>query len=81
MLMLFFTCTTVMAQDSTNNGHKWSWLIEPYLMFPNLNGKVGVETLPDVSVDANASDIFSHLKMVAVVYAEARKGDWPSILI
>ena len=74
--VMFVTSSAVSAQDTANSQHKWGWLVEPYLMFPNLNGKVGLGTLPTVSVDANASDIFSHLKMVGVVYAEARKGDW-----
>ena len=41
-----------------------------------MNGSTGIGKLPDVSVDANAGDIFSHLQMAAMVYGEAYTDDW-----
>jgi hypothetical protein len=55
---------------------KWSFLVEPYLLFPNMNGKTGVGGLPDVPVDANPGDIFSHLQMGAMLNLEANNDKW-----
>jgi len=71
----FFTS----AQDSTTNtkpGGKWKYLIEPYVMFPNMNGTVGLGNLPDVAVDANPDDIFSHLKFGAMLSFDAYNDKW-----
>ena len=50
---------------------KWGFYIEPYLMIPNMKGVTGIRNLPDVKVDADAGDIFSHLQIGAMLYAEA----------
>ena len=65
-----------MAQDSTAAKNKWHFQAEVYLMFAKLNGTVGVGTLPDTKVDADFGDIFSKLKMAAMLYAEASSGKW-----
>ena len=62
------------AQSSTDA--QWHWRIEPYLMAANMSGTVGLDSLPDVSVDSTPSDIFSHLQIGAMVYAEARNSQW-----
>ena len=56
------------AQDT--NG-KWNFLIEPYLIIPNMKGEVAVRRLPAVDVDADAGDIFGQLKFGAMLYLEA----------
>lgn len=68
--------TPGIAQDQNGSGSEWNFLIEPYVMFPYMNGNVGVGNLPEVSVDASAGDIFSHLQMGAMLYAEARTDEW-----
>ncbi len=73
---MLFICTVVEAQDSTNSNNKWSYLIEPYLMFPAMNGTTGVGLLPPVDVNVNSNQIFSNLKFGAMLFLEARKGDW-----
>jgi hypothetical protein len=46
-------------------------------MFPNMKGNTQIrENLPALEVDANTNDIFSHLKMGAMLYLEARNEDW-----
>jgi len=55
---------------------KWKFLIEPYVMFPNMNGETGVRNLPSVDVDANVSDIFSRLQFGAMLYLEAKTDKW-----
>lgn len=54
----------------------WSFLAEPYLMFPAMDGTVGMRNLPDAPVDASASDIFSSLKMGFMLNLEAYNDNW-----
>ncbi len=54
----------------------WHYLVEPYLMFPNMRGTVGVGNLPNSDVDESPSDVFSHLQLGAMLYAEAHNGTW-----
>lgn len=48
------------AQGSADD--QWRFVVEPYVMFPNVNGTVGLDNLPDVSVDQSPSDLFKHLQ-------------------
>jgi hypothetical protein len=64
------------AQDTINANNKWRFLIEPYMMFPNMNGTVGMGNLPDADVDQDPGDIFSKFKIGAMLYAEASKRNW-----
>jgi hypothetical protein len=64
------------AQDTVAPKNKWKYIIEPYLMFPNLEGTIGVGKLPDTDVDANPGDVFSRLKMGAIVYFEMANDKW-----
>lgn len=69
----------VSGQDIKVNqtpGSKWSYLVEPYLMFPNMSGKTGVGDLPDVSIDASSGDIFSKLQIGAMLNIEASNDKW-----
>lgn len=56
------------AQDISS---KWNFLIEPYLIIPNMKGEVAVRRLPASEVDADAGSIFSKLKFGAMLYLEA----------
>lgn len=70
----------MLAQESKTDAStkgKWTFLVEPYLMFPVMNGTVGLGNLPfDVPVDASTNDIFSNLKMGFMLNAEATNGQW-----
>jgi hypothetical protein len=67
----------VLAQDANSSAKsEWNYLVEPYLLFPNMSGTVGLADLPEVSVDANTNAIFGHLKMGAMLYAEASNYKW-----
>jgi len=55
---------------------KWHFLVEPYLMFANLNGTVGMGELPDADVNEDFSDIFNHLQAGVMVYAEMHNNHW-----
>ncbi len=82
MLIMAFAGTQAFAQDTTVIKHpgasqkKWNYLVEAYLMFPNMNGTTGIGTLPDVEVDANPGDVFSNLQIGAMLYAEAYSDKW-----
>lgn len=41
-----------------------------------MKGTMGVGNLPNASVDENPGDIFSHLQIGAMLYAEANNGEW-----
>ncbi|WP_250428234.1 hypothetical protein [Pontibacter ruber] len=71
-------CTPFYAKSQQTGGTEksWSFLVEPYLMFPSMNGTTGISNLPDVEVDASAKDIFSNLKIGAMLYAEATRYGW-----
>lgn len=81
-LIRFLICSSLLcqivlpinAQETSND--PWSFLIEPYLMFPSMKGTIGVNDLPDASVDADASDIFSNLKLGAMLNFEAYNDQW-----
>jgi len=69
----------VSGQDkniTTKPKGKWSFLVEPYLMFPNMNGQTGLGNFPDISVDASPGDIFSKLQMGAMLNLEAHNDKW-----
>ena len=70
----------MLAQESKTDDSpkgKWTFLIEPYLMFPVMKGTVGLGNLPfDVPVDANTNNIFSNLNMGFMLNAEATNGKW-----
>ena len=70
------TAKSLYAQDSIETTHKWRFLLEPYIMFPNMNGTAGLGGLPNASVDENPGDIFRNLQFGAMLYAEANKGFW-----
>jgi len=69
----------VMAQDSGTvapSKNEWKFLVEPYMMFPNMSGSVGLGDLPEFTVNASSNDILGHLKMGFMLNAEASKGKW-----
>jgi len=77
ILFAIFSFQNLFSQESQPpKAKKWQFLVEPYLMFPNMNGKTGVGNLPDVSVDANPGDIFSKLQMGAMLNMEASNDKW-----
>ncbi|HKE93949.1 MAG TPA: hypothetical protein VKB34_06565 [Povalibacter sp.] len=61
------------AQDAAAG---WHFLAEPYVMFPNMNGDVGLGNLPPAHIDEGPDDIFSNLQMGAMLYLEAHNERW-----
>jgi hypothetical protein len=62
------------AQQPADGG--WTYLVEPYVMFPNMKGETGIGNLPPVHVDEDPGDIFDHLQMGAMLFVEARNDRW-----
>jgi hypothetical protein len=76
-LVLFLANTNqTPAQDSIAAKKKWQWFVQPYMMFPVMDGTMGLGELPDAEIHSDASDIFSHLQFGAMLYAEASNGRW-----
>ena len=83
--LIMFTIISVPAQETDAKASTttdfpvkegWNFLVEPYGMFPNMSGDVGLKNLPEVSVNASPSDIISNLHIGAMLYLEATKGKW-----
>jgi hypothetical protein len=73
--VLFLFALSVRAQDGTDEKNKWYFLVEPYLAFPNLNGKTEVGILPDAELEADASDTFN-CRIGTILYFEMAKDKW-----
>ena len=79
ILLLIISLGNLTAQENETtepSNNKWTFLVEPYIMFPNMNGTVGLGILPDAEIDANTSDIFSNLKMGFMLNLEASNDKW-----
>lgn len=82
LMLLILNSVNVIAQDNGTVAppkSEWKFLVEPYMLFPNMSGSVGLgsgEVVPDVTVDANSSDILGQLKMGFMLNAEASSGKW-----
>jgi hypothetical protein len=67
---------SIATENSAPFASEWNFLLEPYLMFPNMKGNTGVGTIPDVNVDASPGDIFNRLTLGAMLYFEASTRRW-----
>jgi hypothetical protein len=83
LLRLLFVCTFLfatismgLAQEVEKSSSKWHYVAEPYMFFANMSGETTLAQFPEISVDAPASDVLGHLKMGALLYAEATNNDW-----
>jgi hypothetical protein len=55
---------------------KWRFVVEPYLMFGNMRGQIGLDSLPTADVDADADQILENLEFGAMLYFEMYKPKW-----
>lgn len=77
LFLVAFSLTNTFAQDrKPATKSEWSYFVEPYLLFPNMSGTVGLADLPEVAIDADTNEIFGNLKMGAMLYAEASNNKW-----
>jgi len=76
LLFISFTgMNSILAQDTIQE-KKWNFLTDIYVMFPSMDGETGIGNNLIAPVDANPGDIFSKLKMAAMLYFEARTDKW-----
>ena len=73
-MLLAALASTARAQEPPEGG--WHFLVEPYVMFPNMKGETGIGELPPVHVDEDPQDIFDNLQMGAMLVLEARNDQW-----
>ncbi|UKJ06293.1 hypothetical protein [Solitalea lacus] len=73
-LLLLILCVASMITHA--QGKKWHYIVEPYILFPNMHGTIGLGNLPDADIDENPGDIFNHLQLGAMLYAEATNNKW-----
>ena len=76
LTILFFEVTNTASAQPASAEKKWNFLTDVYLMFPYMDGETGIGNLLSVPVEANPGDIFSKLKMAAMLYLEANTGKW-----
>jgi hypothetical protein len=74
-LLLFIGYQPLAAQSAAPE-KKWNFLTDIYLMFPYMDGETGIGESLILPVDANPGDIFSKLKMGAMLYLEAQTDKW-----
>lgn len=74
--LFIFRVTNPISAQTVNKEKKWNFLTDVYLMFPSMDGETGTGDLLSVPVDANPGDIFSKLKMAAMLYLEAKNSKW-----
>ena len=74
MLLVLIASNASAQTEAPDN--KWGFLIEPYLLIPNMSGNIGIRNLPEAEVDANPGDIFSKLRFGGMLYLEAHNDDW-----
>ena len=56
---------------------RWHVLIEPYLMFPHMNGNVDVgSSLPPSNLDLKPDDVFKNLQTGIMLYFEVSNDKW-----
>jgi hypothetical protein len=74
-LLLFIGYQPLTAQSPVPV-KKWNFLTDVYLMFPYIDGETGIGESLILPVEANPGDIFSKLKMGAMLYLEAQTDKW-----
>lgn len=75
IVIVSFSSLQLLAQDfPVKQG--WSYYAEPYVMFPNMKGSTALGNLPELSVFVEPDQIFSNLKMGAMLYFEASNEKW-----
>jgi hypothetical protein len=62
--------------QSTSPEKEWSYLTEVYMLFPNMDGEVGVGNTITAPINANTSDIFGTLKLGGMIYLEMHNHQW-----
>jgi len=73
VLAMLGVSTAAAAQSAS--GDEWKVTVAPYLMGAAMSGTTAIAG-QEATVNASASDVFSHLQFGAMGVLVARKGDW-----
>jgi hypothetical protein len=65
-----FASETSHAQIFSDSSKKYKFYLEPYLMFTSMSGTTAFGNLPSTFICVPASEVFSHLKIGGMLYAE-----------
>lgn len=76
LLMILCSTFVQISAQQADTTKKWNFLADVYLMFPYMDGETGIGENLILPVDATAGDIFSNLKLGAMVYLEAKTDKW-----
>ena len=74
LLLGLLSSVTVYSQEEKEKS--WNFKVEPYIIFPNMAGSLGIRNLPNVDIDASSGDIFDRLQGAFMIYTEANNGQW-----
>lgn len=76
ILLMWFSGLNPVSAQTTTPEKKWNFLADVYLLLPNIDGETGLGNSLTIPIDASTGDIFSKLKMGAMLYLEARTDKW-----
>ncbi len=74
LLMLF--SFNLSAQNDSDSGDDWEFVVAPYVFFTSLTGDVGVGVTGSTEVSADFSDLLKVLEFGFMFHGEVQKGDW-----
>ena len=78
LVLLTIVASPALAQSpgsSGTNSDEWKFTLEPYLLFPRMDGKTAIQG-HEIEVDVSVIDIFENLQIGGMGYFEARKARW-----
>jgi hypothetical protein len=75
LIFILISAGMVVAQEShaqifSDSSKKYKFYLQPYLMFTSMSGTTGIGNLPNTFICVPASEVFSHLKIGGMLYAE-----------
>ncbi len=68
------SAANLLYPPAQGTGNKWRFLLEPYFMFPNIDGTITVGENPPTEINQNPGDVFSHIQFAGSLYMEAYNG-------
>jgi len=76
MFQLCFSWINPISAQTAETDKKWHFLADVYLMFPNMDGEIGIGNSLKVPIDSNPGDVFRKLNFGAMLYLEAQTDRW-----
>jgi hypothetical protein len=76
LLALVPAASSLGAQEARAGELGWQFELVPYFWAANLDGTVGIGSLPEAEVDAGFGDLLENLDFAAATFLLARRGDW-----